>query len=136
MKTTAVQKIPHTRAAMIAVCRPNCTRERSPAPMSRATTAVEPTSIRQRSRQGDPEQKRPDADRCESVRADIVPNERGVDAAEYRNRQPLDDDRPRHAEDRARDAGAGEVEGCDVRRGHWCFGCCHANLIVIGVGSG
>ena len=45
VKTIAVQSSPQTSAAMIAVCSPSCTRERSPAPMSRATTAVEPTSI-------------------------------------------------------------------------------------------
>ena len=44
-KTTAVHSNPQTSAAMTAVCSPSCTRDRSPAPMSRATTAVEPTSM-------------------------------------------------------------------------------------------
>lgn len=42
--TTSVHSRPHATAAMIAVCSPACTPARSPAPASRATTAVDPTS--------------------------------------------------------------------------------------------
>ncbi len=45
VKTTAVHTSPQASAATIAVWSPSWTRERSPAPTSRATTAVEPTSI-------------------------------------------------------------------------------------------